>query len=380
MAKDVGVSQKRRVKFERKVRAHDVLMLIIGAALAFAGIAIFDGQSSLIIALLTISALAIAATLAIDALRASAENEIGDVSAEFRADLHEAYGALRCDLEEHHEGLISRLERHLSNVHATVQFIPDEKWRPGVYSRPGYEIAEEAVRRATHRISVIGDYSPPKEQGAEIDSNPPANRLSYFKAIEQMLEERLESNDHDIKVLEYRRYIQRPVNLYSKIARNRSAAGGVTLKASDMEGDLQAFEHCARVLAIAARADKRDHDTRISVDLRLIPFLPNCPAVLMVDDQHVQVTIPTRINLPARNYSSQGLLGLLVMDDKAKGDGVCWAFIGLFRRLRAFSLPVVRVEDSKVQTIIEVKPVVSFAANPLVGNSIDESDGWDGAY
>jgi hypothetical protein len=122
-----------------------------------------------------------------------------------------------------------------------------------------------------------------------------------------------------------------------------------------MQGDLQAFDHCARVLQIAAAAST-DNPPRIQVDLRLIPFLPNCPSILIVDEHDVQLIVPTRIDGPGDDFADQALLGILALQDKARGSSISWPFIDLFQRLSNFSVPIIKVEGAAVPGV-EVAPV-----------------------
>lgn len=160
-----------------------------------------------------------------------------------------------------------------------------------------------------------------------------------------MLTSRLEARLDSTQSLEYRRFIQRPINIYNKI-KQRETTGypGIVLKPDDMIGDKQVLEHCIRVLDIAARAEAQRSD-RIRVQIRVIPFLPNCPSVLLVDDRDVQFTIPTRIDSPGDRYARQGLLGVLVLEDKAGGSEVCYPFEELFATLAQFSATVTKIDD-----------------------------------
>ncbi|MGH3753237.1 MAG: hypothetical protein ACRDRP_11165 [Pseudonocardiaceae bacterium] len=111
-----------------------------------------------------------------------------------------------------------------------------------------------------------------------------------------------------------------------------------------MIGDKQVFEHCKCVLDIASRAERQGGD-RIRVQIKVIPFLPNCPSMLLVDDRDVQFTIPTRIDRPGDKYARQGLLGVLVMEDKAGGSEISDSFEELFTRLSQFSATVTKIEN-----------------------------------
>jgi hypothetical protein len=109
-----------------------------------------------------------------------------------------------------------------------------------------------------------------------------------------------------------------------------------------MIGDRQVLEHCMRVFDIAARAEKQGSD-RIRVQIKVIPFLPNCPSVLLGDSRDVLFTIPTRIDRPGDNYARQDLLGVLLLEDKAGGSEVCYPFEELFTKLVQFSAAVIKV-------------------------------------
>ena len=328
--------------FTRKFTPFEVLILVIGAALGLAGNAIFAGRQ-VVVGLIAVSVLAIAAMLAVDRLGVRAAQ-----------DLDSTNESLRKTLQQHYNDMEDQLRSHLSHVHASVEFVPDGSVvRQGSSTRPGYDVAELAVRGARRRVWVIGDYSPPPEFGAQLDSSrPPENRSSYLSAIEDMLRLRCAS-DEELPVLEYRRYIQRPVAVYEQIASRAPSMRGITLTGADMSGDVQAFNHCARILQIAAGA-ARDRPVRIRVDLRVIPFLPNCPSVLIVDDEDVQFTIPTRIDRPD-DFSSQGLFGVLAMKDKAQGSNITYHFRHLFNHLTNISIPIIKVEGATVPGV-EVAP------------------------
>jgi len=111
-----------------------------------------------------------------------------------------------------------------------------------------------------------------------------------------------------------------------------------------MEGDTQAFDHCAKVLDIAAEAGK-GRRKGIDIKIRLIPFLPNCPSILLVDNREMQFTIPTRIDQSNERYARQGLHGVLVMEDRQGGSQICEHFAKVFSQLQPRSLTVVKVDN-----------------------------------
>jgi hypothetical protein len=190
----------------------------------------------------------------------------------------------------------------------------------------------------------VSHYCPPRQEGAALDELP-EHRSEYLRAIEDMLNGRLEKDLDSAATLEYRRFIQRPTNVYNKIKKREDAGRpGIVLEPDDMIGDEQVFEHCRRVLEIASKAEKRGGD-RIRVQIKVIPFLPNCPSVLLVDNRDVHFTIPTRIDRPGDRYARQGLLGVLVVEDKAGGSEISDSFDELFSRLTQFSATVTKIED-----------------------------------
>lgn len=104
----------------------------------------------------------------------------------------------------------------------------------------------------------------------------------------------------------------------------------------------QAFEHCRRVLEIARGASAIGGGRRIQVEIRIIPFLPNCPSILVVDERDMQFTIPTRADDPNEDdFAKQGLMGILSVEDKARGSQVVLHFMELFTRLTRFSTAVI---------------------------------------
>lgn len=327
--------------FRRRFTSFDSLMLIIGGALGFAGNALFSGNVPATVVMTVVAVLTIMAALSIDRFRHGAQ-----------VTLQRSHDHFTTQLDQHHLQLQGRLSKHLTYVHASVDFVNDPESNSG--KDAGYDAAKAAVERAKHRILVIGDYSPPPTVGADLDRVPPRNRAAYLGAIERMLEERLKADDPALPILHYRRYIQRPLGIYEEVRGRETARPGIVLTDKDMVGDLQAFDHCARVLQIKASAD-RAQSNRISVDVRLIPFLPNCPSVLLVDDREVQFTIPTRHDEPGDKYAELGLLGVLVMEDHANGEQICAPFVRLFDRLVKFSVFVRKIEGAEVPSV-EVEP------------------------
>lgn len=306
---------------------HDALTLLLGAALGFAGNAFFNGDVPTGTSLAILAILTLCAVVSISRFRADTEAKTVTM------------------LRGLHEELQEKLKKHLNQVHAAVSFVPDASGTESVptNSKPGYDAGTAAVHRAKTRIFVIGDYCPPAGEGAALDK-PPEHRSEYLRAIEQILSERLDDHSHPAPTLEYRRFIQRPINVYNEI-KERETAGhpGIALKPGDMIGDRQVFEHCMRVLDIAARAEKQGND-RIRIQIKVIPFLPNCPSVLLVDDRDVQFTIPTRIDRPGDSFARQGLLGVLLLEDKAGGSEVCYPFEELFVKLAQFSAAVIKID------------------------------------
>jgi hypothetical protein len=308
----------------------DVVKMTLSALAGYAVQSFLDSgfeKGSEIFVLVTVIA---GGVVGIDRFRASAER------------------ALNRRLAVTYQDMQDRLERHLDYVHGTVSFVPDGRGQnndPGG-AGPGYDVATAAVRRAEHRIYVVGDYSPPSEQGAPLDL--PAHRSDYLIAIEDMLRRRLGQNgtQHGPSPLRYWRFIQRPKEMYEEIRARQGREPGVVLYRSDMVGDIQAFEHCERVLRIAREAPQTT-SPRIDVQIRVIPFLPNCPSMLLVDDRDLQFTIPTRIDQPGDTYARQGLHGILVMEDKARGSQFTLHFEDLFRRLSLDSAPVIGIGEEE---------------------------------
>lgn len=320
-------------------RWFDALTLLLGAVLGFAGNTLFNGDVSTTTSLLIVGVFTFLAAISISYFRADAE-------AKTIATIREAHAEALKNGRELHRELQEKLRKHLNQVHASVSFVPDASGTSSVLpnSKPGYDAATEAVRRARKRIFVVGDYCPPSGEGAALDE-PPEHRSEYLRAIEAMLTERLDADPTSAPPLEYRRFIQRPINVYNNIKRRETAGHpGIVLKSDDMVGDRQVLDHCVRVLDIAARAEEKGGD-RIRIQIKVVPFLPNCPSVLLVDDKDVQFTIPTRIDRPGDSYARQGLLGVLVLEDKAGGSEICYPFEELFARLSHFSATVVKVES-----------------------------------
>jgi hypothetical protein len=328
----------------RKITSKDFLLLVLGLVGGYAGNALYSGEVTTTVLLLVVVGLTVVACVAIDRFRFEADNSL-------RASHEEAAGhlvELKRQIDDHHLRLREELDEHLDYVHAAVSFVQDTVRRNGNRAngvQPGYDAPRAAVRRATKSIFVIGDYSPPSDEGLGLDpKSPPEKRSEYLAAIETMLSERLESTDLTLPRLTYRRYIQRPLDIYNEVSRRENAAKpGILLRREDMVGDEQAFDHCARVLKVKADAD-RLHSDKISIEVRLIPFLPNCPSMLIVDGMEMQFTIPTRIDQPGGDYAALGLLGVLVMQDNAKGTRICSPFTDLFDRLRSFSVFVKGVD------------------------------------
>ncbi|HKR49825.1 MAG TPA: hypothetical protein VJT72_09645, partial [Pseudonocardiaceae bacterium] len=210
--------------------------------------------------------------------------------------------------------------------------------------KPGYDVGTETVRRAQKRIFVLGDYGPPPGEGAALDE-PLKHRSDYLSAIEEMLIGRLEPSLDSAGPLDYIRFIQWPTGVYNRVKKREDAGRpGIILRPDDMSGDEQVFGHCKRVLQIVSRAERQGGE-RIRVQIKVIPFLPNCPSVLLVDNRDVQFTIPTRIDRPGDSYARQGLLGALAMEDNAGGSEIRDSFEELFSRLMQFSAAVIKIEN-----------------------------------
>jgi hypothetical protein len=329
---------------------YDGLTLLLGAVLGFAGNALFNGDVATSSSLLILGILTFCAVTSISRFRSEAE-------AKAIATLEEIHSENIEDFQELHRELQDKLKKHLNQVHAAVSFVPDPSGTDDAVtnSKPGYDVATAAVHRARTRIFVVGDYCPPSGEGAALDE-PPEHRSEYLQAIEKMLIERLEANPASATPLEYRRFIQRPINVYNEIKRREETGHpGVALRSSDMIGDRQVFEHCRRVLDIAVRAETQRSD-RIRVQIKVIPFLPNCPSVLLVDNRDVQFTIPTRIDRPGDSYARQGLLGVLMLEDKAGGSEICYPFEELFTKLGQFSATVIKIDTTIPAMTDPLKP------------------------
>ena len=306
----------------------DGFNLLLGAIFGLAGNALFNRAvptafSLVVLGLLTFCAV-FSISRALNAMQASATG----------------------DLRRLHDELQEKLKKHLNRVHASASFVPDASGANGAPAncKLGYDAPTAAVRRAQERIFAVSHYCPPREEGAALDE-PPKHRSEYLHAIEDMLNGHLEDGLDPVKTLEYRRFIQRPANVYNKIKRREDARlPGIALEPGDMIGDEQVFEHCKRVLEIASEAERRGSD-RIRVQIKVIPFLPNCPSVLLVDNRDLYFTIPTRIDRPGDSYARQGLLGVLAVEDKAGGSEISDAFEELFSRLTQFSATVTKIEN-----------------------------------
>lgn len=315
-------------------RWYDSLTLLLGAILGFAGNFLVMGDISTTSSLLVLGILTFCAVVSISRYRV--ETEVKSIAI----------------LEGIHEELQEKLKKHLNRVHASVSFVPDASGASGAPAnrKPGYDVGTATVRRAQKRIFVVGDYCPPSGEGATLDK-PPEHRSDYLRAIEDILAGRLEKDLDSTESLEYLRFIQRPTSVYSQV-KGREDAGrpGITLRPDDMIGDEQVFAHCKRVLEIASRA-RRQGGNRIRVQIKVIPFLPNCPSMLLVDDRDVQFTIPTRIDSPVDGYARQGLLGILAMEDNAGGSEICDSFKELFSRLMQFSATVIKIENGDLTAV-----------------------------
>lgn len=326
-------------------RWHDGLTLLLGAILGLAGSVLFSGDISTTSSLLVLAILTFCAAVGISRYRAETEAKAIAILEGFRGDAID-------ELRGTHEELQKKLKKHLNRVHASVSFVPDASGVSGAPAsgKPGYDVGTATVRRAQKRIFVMGDYGPPPGEGAALDE-PPEHRSDYLRAIEEMLIGRLEPGLDSAGPLDYIRFIQRPTGVYNRVKKREDAGRpGITLTSDDMIGDEQVFEHCKRVLEIVSRAERQGGD-RIRVQIKVIPFLPNCPSVLLVDDRDVQFTIPTRIDRPGDNYARQGLLGVLVMEDNAGGSEICDSFEELFSRLIQFSAAVIKIENDDLTAV-----------------------------
>lgn len=332
-----------RREAQRKITVKDVLLLLLGAITGFVGNALFSGDLTITVLLTVVAVLTVIACVSIDRFRFDAEVQLGDIKRE---------------IDDHHASLREKLAVDIRHVHAEVQFVEDtgvstvegaghENDHRPAKPKAAYAAATDAVKHATRSIFVIGDYSPPPDEGLALDPNkPPAERSEYFAAIEDILREHSRSEDPAIPKLIYRRYIQRPLAVYDKAClRENSSSPGIVLKKEDMVGDEQAFDHCRRALRIKADAARAGSE-KVSIEVRLIPFLPNCPSVLLIDGHLMQFTIPTRIDQPGNGYAALGLLGVLVIQDHAGGTMLCTPFAELFDGLRNLSVFVKGVDDA----------------------------------
>lgn len=310
------------------LRWRDGLILLLGSVVGFAGNALFSGDISMAINLAILGFLTFCAAISISRFRA--EIEARSIAS----------------LEDAHTELHEKLKKHLSHVHTSVTFVPDTSRANGAATRGkvGYDSATAAVRGARDKILVVGDYCPPPGEDASLDK-PPEHRLEYLQTIEEMLTRRLEEDSELAGILHYRRFIQRPRNVYNRIKeRENTTDPGIVLKPEDMIGDEQVFRHCGSVLNTATSADRKRID-RICVEIKVIPFLPNCPSILLVDNRDVLLAIPTRIDRPGDRFARQGLLGSLVMVDKANGSEICDPLEKLLDTLTKFSVTVIEVEN-----------------------------------
>jgi hypothetical protein len=335
MTEEVSDTWLRRTR--RLVTAKDWILLLVGAVLGFAGNALFAGDLPTLALMIVAGVLTVSSVIALDRFRYSADIET-------RSQLL----MLKNKIDEHHDSLRRELEVHLDQVHSAAAFVPQGRANGSVNgtNSAGYSIATDAVVSAKSRILVIGDYSPPRDQGTAFDPQRlPPKRGGYLEAIEHKLTERLQSDESHSQLV-YTRYIQRPLDIYNEIRARDTATPGIVLRGNDMVGDEQAFEHCRRVLEIKAAA--KSHGDKVRIDLRIIPFLPNCPSVLLVDRHQLQFTIPTRINEPGDHYAALGLLGVLVLND-IRGEKICKHFDELFNHLVNFSVFVRGVEPAAAE-------------------------------
>jgi len=309
-------------------RWYDGLILLLGSVLGLAGNALFNGDESTVTALLILGFITLCAAISISRFRIEIQTKS------------------IATLEDTHKELDEKLKKHLNQVHASVSFVPDTSATKGAPTsrKRSYDSGTAAVRGARDRIFVVGDYCPPPGEDATLDQ-PPEHRFEYLQTIEDMLTQRLKVDSKSAGTLQYRRFIQRPRNVYNQIKERVNAGNpGVVLKPEDMIGDEQVFEHCRRVLNIAGSAEKQRSD-HLQVEIKVIPFLPNCPSILLVDNRDVLLAIPTRIDRPGDKFARQGMLGSLVMEDKARGSEICTPFEKLFDTLTQFSVTVIKVEN-----------------------------------
>jgi hypothetical protein len=318
----------------RHFTAIDLLKIILSLASGY-GIALLVEDTRVGVGVLALSLLAASGAFAIDRLRLATEDEVSGALRETKEQVHADLSTLNREVSTHLARLRNELDRHIDLVHAGVRFVPDSQGDEE--DGTGYDVATAAVRKARRRIYVVSDYSPPEGEGATL-LDPPDNRSEYLDAIEDCLERRLSVNGRPDGPLSYHRLIQRPPEIYAEMVQR--SVNGVELRREDMEGDLQAFEHLSRVMELARRAGA---NRRIDIQMRVIPFLPNCPSILLVDDEELQFTIPTRIDQPGDRFALLGLHGVMVMEDRASGTQLCDHFSSLFGRLKTTSLPIVKV-------------------------------------
>jgi hypothetical protein len=320
----------------RHFTAIDLLKIILSLASGY-GIALLVEDTRVGVGVLALCLLAASGAFAIDRLRLATEDEVSGALRETKEQVHADLSTLNREVSTHLSRLRNELDRHIDLVHAGVRFVPDSQGDEE--DGTGYDVATAAVRKARRRIYVVSDYSPPEGEGATL-LDPPDNRSEYLDAIEDCLSQRLSVNGRADGPLSYHRLIQRPPEIYAEMVQR--SVNGVELRREDMEGDLQAFGHLARVMDIARHAGA---NRRIDIQMRVIPFLPNCPSILLVDDEELQFTIPTRIDQPGDRFALLGLHGVMVMEDRASGTQLCDHFSSLFGRLKTKSLPIVKVRE-----------------------------------
>jgi hypothetical protein len=286
----------------------DVFKMFVSLCAGFGLNWIVRGNATAGVAIVALCAVAICAGVALDRLRVQAHEEL--------------------------ELAVGDLQTSLREVHATVRFEKNEM------PNPSYDVATEAVKVATEQIRVLGDYCPPGHAGNPL-ARLPENRAEYLREIERLLEKRAKAPDGRVpaKPLKYTRYVQRPIDMYGEIDK-RAANGTVSLKAAEADGDLQALDHCRRVIDIERAAQPG----RIEVEIRVTPFLPNAPSVLVVDNEEIQLTIPQR-EKGGEKHGSQSVLGVLVMRDRRDGKELCEPFEQIFRSLNEISQRVISIED-----------------------------------
>jgi len=201
------------------------------------------------------------------------------------------------------------LEKDLGRVHTVVHFAPQKAaTKDGILhttTTESYLIAKRAVESACRRIWVIGDYNPPRNIGDTFVT--PERRSDYLHAIIQRLENQVKSGTN-VNELHYMRIIQRPLDVYSQMV-NRATVNNVTLVHDDMAGDEEVFDHCQEAYTLN---EKYRLDSRINIDLFVVPYLPNSPSVLLIDDKELQFTIPTRVgSMSGAGAAHFELLGIL---------------------------------------------------------------------